>query len=112
MDDEKEQIIELCKTFAKKADALENRAFGDNAYKENGFNKDFNALFDQFCFGIQNRTISGLNFRSPPRYDNLRFANETLVEELSKTKCQVTFWAEPKFRSLRFTLNKKMIIGD
>lgn len=64
MDDEKEKIIELCKAFTKKADALENSAFGNNAYKENDFNKDFNDLFDQFCIGKQNSTISGLNFRS------------------------------------------------
>lgn len=104
---EEKQIIELCRAFAKKADELETIAFKNINYKENSFTDEFNKLFNQYCFGKQNRTISGLNFGQPPRYDNLKFCTETNVESLSKTKYQVTFWAEPKFKTIRFILDKR-----
>lgn len=107
MEQEELKIVEVCKTFAQKADALENKAFDDRTYRDNGFTQDFNALFAQYCHGKQNRTVSGLNFRNPPRYDNLKFSTETQIAPVSKTRYQATFWAEPKFRSIRFVLDKR-----
>lgn len=107
MEQEKNEIIALCKEFAMKADNLENKAFDNRTYQENGFVKDFNSLFDQYCYGKQNRITSGLNFRKPPRYDNIKFGIETEAEALSKKRYQVTFWAKPKFRTIRFILNKR-----
>ncbi|GAB1855808.1 hypothetical protein MHTCC0001_06430 [Flavobacteriaceae bacterium MHTCC 0001] len=107
MEQEKSEIIELCKTFAKKADELENKAFNDRTYRENGFAEDFNKLFNQHCYGKQNRTVSGLNFRKPARYSNLAFSNNEIIEEISKTRFQVTFVKEPEVGSIRFIIDKK-----
>lgn len=105
---QEQTIIEHIKTFAEKANELETKAFNNNVYQENGFTEDFNALFNQYCYGKQNRTVSGLNFRQPARYNNLKFAINTDCKQVSKTHYQVTFWGEPKFKSLRFILAKKM----
>ncbi len=107
MEQEKSEIIKLCETFAKKADELENKAFNDRTYQENGFTEDFNKLFNQYCDGKQNRTVSGLNFRQPARYSNLAFSKNEIIEEISKTRFQVTFVKEPKIGSIRFILDKK-----
>lgn len=100
--------VEQIKAFAEKADVLETKAFNDSSYQENGFVEDFNALFDEYAYGKQNRTLSGLNFRQPPRYDNLKYAVKTESEQLSKTRYQVTFLGTPKFKSLRFIIDKKL----
>lgn len=105
---EEQNIIEGIKAFTEKADALESKAFNDSSYQENGFVEDFNALFNEYAYGKQNRTLSGLNFRQPPRYDNLKFAVKAENEQLSKTRYQITFWTEPKFKSLRFIVDKKL----
>ena len=103
---EEEELIAHCKTFVQKADDLELKGFKDTNYQENQFEEDFNSLFNQYAYGKQNRTISGLNFRNPPRYENIKFAVNTTVEQTSKTKCQVTFWGNPEHRSIRFILTK------
>ncbi len=65
-------------------------------------------MFDQYCYGKQNRTISGLNFRQPARYANLAFSQKETVKKISKTRYQVTFETEPKeVGSIRFILDKK-----
>ena len=107
MDQEKVEIIALCKDFAIKADELETKGFNNFDYKENGFTQEFNKLFDQYCYGKQNRTISGLNFRQPARYSNLAFSKKEIIEKKSKTRYQVTFEKEPKVGSIRFILDKK-----
>ncbi|MGS2760891.1 hypothetical protein [Sinomicrobium sp. M5D2P9] len=107
MKQEESQIIETIKAFTSKADALEIKAFQNRDYQENGFTEGFNALFNQYCYEKQNRTVSGLNFRQPPRYSNLKYCIETEIEPLSKTRYQVIFWGEPMFRSLRFIVDKK-----
>ena len=107
MEQEEEQIIELCKEFAEKADELETKAFNDKVYQENEFNKDFNKLFNEYCYGKQNRTISGLNFRQPPRYSTLKESNNQKIERLTKTRYQVSFEVEPKWKSIRFILDKR-----
>ncbi len=105
---EEKQLIQFCKEFAKKADELETTGFNDPDYRENGFTEDFNKLFDQYCYGKQNRTISGLNFRQPARYTNLAFSQKETVEKISKTRYQVTFETDPKeVGSIRFILDKK-----
>ncbi|HIP33912.1 MAG TPA: hypothetical protein EYG89_04150 [Bacteroidia bacterium] len=100
-------IIDKCKQFSVKADYLETKAFNDLSYRENDFKNDFNKLFQQYCFGKQNRTISGLNFGKPARYSTINTANKTEVKQLSKTRYQVTFETEPKFQSIRFILDKR-----
>jgi len=104
---EEKSIIEKCKTFAKKADELEIKAFNDKVYQENGFVEDFNKLFDAYCYGKQNRTLSGLNFRQPPRYANLEIAEHIGIEQLSKTRYLVTFEGKPKFKTIRFIVDKR-----
>ena len=54
MEQEEEQIIELCKQFAEKADELETKAFNDKVYQENEFNKDFNKLFYDYPLPVPN----------------------------------------------------------
>ncbi|WP_318310118.1 hypothetical protein [Flagellimonas crocea] len=105
--EQEKQIIQICTEFAKKADELETKGFVDFDYKENGFKEDFNKLFDQYCYGKQNRTLSGLNFGQPPRYSNVTLAKRHLIEKKSKTRYQVTFEKEPKIGSIRFILDKK-----
>lgn len=107
MEQEEKQIIEICKEFTKKADELETKGFTNFDYQENGFTKDFNTLFDQYCYGKQNRTIIGLNFRQPARYSNVVFSKKEIIEKKSKTRYQVTFEKEPKIGSIRFILDKK-----
>lgn len=107
MEQEEKQIIELCKQFAEKADVLETKAFSDKVYQENEFNKDFNKLFNEYCYGKQNRTISGLNFRQPARYSNIAISKKETIEKISKTRYQVTFEKEPKVGSIRFVVDKK-----
>lgn len=107
MENQTAEIITLCKTFANLADQLETKAFSNPNYQKNGFVEDFNHLFNTYCFGKQNRTVSGLNFSQPPRYHILKASRETKVESLSKTRCQVTFLTEPKIGSIRFILDKK-----
>lgn len=107
MEQEEKQIIKICNEFAKQADELETKGFNNFDYKENGFTEDFNKLFDQYCYGKQNRTVSGLNFRQPARYSNLAFSKKEIIEKKSKTRYQVTFEKEPKVGSIRFILDKK-----
>jgi len=102
-----QQLITLCKTFAHKADELEIKAFNNPDYRENGFVSDFNELFDSFCYGKQNRTVSGLNFRNPPRYENIKSAVKEEVIQRSVKQYQITFEGLPKFRSIRFIAEKK-----
>lgn len=101
-------IINKCKQFAEKADALEERAFNDFEYRENGFIKDFNQLFEIYCYGKQNRTISGLNFGKPTRYSTIKTAIKEHIVQLSKTRYQVTFETNPKWQSIRFILDKRL----
>ncbi len=105
--EEENKIILLCKEFAKKADALETKGFSNPNYREKGFVADFNTLFHQYAYGKQNRTISGLNFRNPPRYAQIINAINTTIHQTSKTQYQVTFEGEPKFNSIRFIVAKK-----
>ncbi len=84
IDKEENIIIELCKEFAKKADELETKGFSDLDYKENGFVADFNKLFNQYAYGKQNRTLSGLNFRNPPRYAEIKNATNLIITQPSK----------------------------
>ncbi|WP_349351632.1 hypothetical protein [Flagellimonas sp. MMG031] len=107
MEQEENQIVQICQEFAKKADQLEVKGCNDLDYKENGFIEDFNKLFSQYCYGKQNRTHSGLNFRQPPRYSNVAYAKREIIEKKSKTRYQVTFEKEPKIGSIRFIIDKK-----
>lgn len=103
-----EILINKCKQFAEKANVLEEKAFNDVMYRENGFNTDFNQLFETYCYGKQNRTISGLNFRKPARYSSIKNATKEHIVQLSKTRYQVTFVTEPKFKSIRFIIDKRL----
>jgi hypothetical protein len=107
MGQEENQIIQVCKEFAEKADELETKGFNNFEYQENGFVSDFNELFEQYAYGKQNRTNSGLNFRQPPRYNNIALSKNDTIEKTSKTRYQVTFEKEPKVGSIRFILDKK-----
>jgi hypothetical protein len=107
MEQEEKQIIQLCKEFAEKADELETKGFKNFEYKENSFEVDFNELFEQYAYRKQNRTISGLNFRQPPRYNDIAPSKKEIVEKTSNTRYQVTFEKDPKVGSIRFILDKK-----
>ncbi|WP_167342037.1 hypothetical protein [Nonlabens sp. SY33080] len=107
MEKEEKQVIEMCQEFASKADKLETKAFGNSGYKEKGFVKDFNVLFEQYAFGKQNRTISGLNFRQPPRYSHVAKAVSIESIKVNKSKYEIYFWAEKSFNSIKFIVQKK-----
>ncbi|MFS4416596.1 hypothetical protein [Maribacter sp. 2307ULW6-5] len=107
MEKEEKQLIDLCLTFAKRADALEKRAFENGEYRLKQFVPDFNTLFAQYADGTMNRTISGLNFRNPPRYHDINTAIRTKVAPLSETRYQVIFEGVQKWRSIRFTIDKR-----
>ncbi|MBL0685896.1 hypothetical protein [Aquimarina mytili] len=107
MEQEEKQIIAMCQEFAKKADELESKAFGNSDYKENGFVSDFNKLFEYYAFGKQNRTVSGLNFRQPPRYSHVEKAVSIESVKVNKSKYEVYFWAEKSFNSIKFIVQKK-----
>ena len=107
MEQEEQDIILMCIDFAQKADELENKGFHDRSYQENGFVEDFNTLFDQYAYGKQNRTLSGLNFQQPPRYASINSSSSKNIEHLSKARYQVTFLTEPKWQSIRFLVDKK-----
>ena len=106
MEQEQKELIELCKEFARIADSYEERANNNGEYRLKGFYPNFNTLFEKYAHGKQNRTISGLNFRNPPRYSEIKNAVKETVTPLSENKYQVTFVGEPKFKSLRFTVAK------
>lgn len=107
MEREKKRLIEMCMEFAKKADALEKRAFDNGEYRLKGFVPSFNRLFNEYAHGTNNRTISELNFRNPPRYSNINTSVNTVVESLSKTRYRVTFEGAQKWQSIRFLIDKK-----
>ena len=107
MNQDEKKLIEMCSQFAKRADALEKRAFHNGEYKLKQFVPDFNLLFDMYAHGTNNRTISGLNFRNPPRYDALNSSVDTIAESLSETRYRVTFEGAKKWESVRFILDKK-----
>ena len=46
MNQDEKKLIEMCSQFAKRADALEKRAFHNGEYKLKQFVPDFNRLFD------------------------------------------------------------------
>ena len=91
MEQEEIQVITLCKEFSEKTDKLETKAFGDCEYKETKFNNDFDTLFQQNAYGNQNRTVSGLNFRYPPRYSHVKEAVDIEALKVHKLKNEVFF---------------------
>ncbi|WP_281541917.1 hypothetical protein [Maribacter aestuarii] len=107
MEQEEKQIIQMCQEFAYKADKLETKAFGNSDYKANAFVNDFNLLFEQYAFGKQNRTLSGLNFRNPPRYSHVEKAASIETVKVNKSKYEIIFWADKSFNSLKFIVQKK-----
>ncbi len=107
MVEEEKQIIKMCQEFAHRADELETKAFDNLDYKEKEFVNDFNALFEQYAFGKQNRTISGLNFRHPPRYSHVEKAVSIEPIKVNKSKYEIYFWAEKSFNSVKFIVQKK-----
>lgn len=104
---EEQEIIALCKEFARQADELEARGFEDTFYRENGFEADFNALFEQYAYGDNNRTLSGLNFGQPSRYNNLNSAVSIRAIKKNKSRYEVTFTGEYQWQSLQFIVEKK-----
>ena len=111
MDEQQQGIIDRCREFARMADTLETKGFnapaGKESYQEVGFVKDFNALFAQYCHGQQNRTASGLNFGSPPRYSVINSAPEILFEYVGKARSRVTFVGQFRPQTLRFVLDMR-----
>lgn len=107
MEQEEKQLVEMCLSFAKKADALEKRAFDNGEYRLKGFVPNFNMLFNTYASGKENRTISGLDFRDPPRYANINSSKKTVIEKLSERSYHITFEGNPKWRSIRFKINKQ-----
>ncbi|WKD49812.1 hypothetical protein [Microbulbifer spongiae] len=104
---EEQEIIALCKEFARQADELEARGFEDTSYRENGFESDFNALFEQYAHGDNNRTLSGLNFGQPSRYNNLNSAVSIHAIKKNKSRYEVTFTGEYQWQSVQFIVEKK-----
>ncbi|MFK7813061.1 MAG: hypothetical protein AB8B59_11240 [Maribacter sp.] len=107
MEQEKEQIIEMCINFSKRADALEKRAFDNGEYRLKQFVPDFNLLFDKYAYGTNNRTKFEFNFRNPQRYSAIETSVNTVIESLSKTQYRVTFEGVQKSQSIRFLIDKK-----
>lgn len=107
MEKEEKQIIQICQEFAHKADQLETKAFNNSDYKTNGFVHDFNLLFQQYASGTQNRTVSGLNFRQPPRYSYVEKAVSIEAIKLDRSKYEIYFWADRSFNSIKFIVQKK-----
>ncbi|GAA3521606.1 hypothetical protein GCM10022393_40030 [Aquimarina addita] len=107
MEQEENQIVAMCQEFAHKADKLETIAFHNFDYKEKRFVTDFNTLFDQYAFGKQNRTVSGLNFRQPPRYSHVKKAVSIESIKVNKSKYEIYFWAERSFNYIKFIVQKK-----
>ena len=107
MEQEEIQVITLCKEFSEKADELETKAFGDCEYKETKFNNDFDTLFQQNAYGNQNGTVSGLNFRYPPRYSHVKEAVHIEGLKVHKLKYEVFFWANRSFNSIKFIVQRK-----
>lgn len=101
------KIIEKCRVFAQQADALEAKAFEDIPYRNAHFVDDFNKLFEQYAYGKQNRTVSGLNFRQPARYDHINTCDKEVIEQVSKTRYYVTFEGKPQWKTIRFVLDKR-----
>lgn len=107
MNELENKLIQLCKDFTQKADALEVKAFHDRDYQENWFFEDFNKLFDEYAYGKQNRTVS-MDFRNPPRYSMLKDTIHEKVEPLSKTQFCVTFENVNAYNTIRFIIAKKL----
>lgn len=106
MEREQKILIELCKKFAKSADAYEERAYGNGEYRMKGFYPNFNALFEKHAHGKENRLLSDYDFRSPPRYSEITNAIAQTVTRLEENRYQVTFEGNPKLKSIRFTVDK------
>ena len=101
-----EEIVGLCRDFARQADALETKGFNDIAYQQQHFVQDFNALFARYAHGNNSR-VSSLNFRQPPRYAVVQQAQQVTVTKKHASRYEVTFEGERPHQAVRFVVEKK-----